>query len=760
MINIDLETIRKLDAMPRNQRVLEAARYYVSMGQRVIPQIGKAPQVKEADASSNLATIYEWFGPGGQYEGKNVGLVLEGCRVLDLDRHDGTDGVKWLGVDVNQLACPREVTPRNGYHIIIADTDLKGRGDKGVDIRTRFTTYPSVVDGIPYRWEVGGAPGRLGGSAILKLGGRQKNTPTEAFSSKFDPLAPASYINFHLEHIDPDADYDTWLKVGMAIHSNDSGYDSQRVWEEWSRGGSKFKEGECEAKWGTFSVDREKSVTIRWLITEAKKNGCPAHDHDSIYYQNPGSTVRDLNEKYGLYNAKGKPYIVSVNHKGEACFSTPTDLEHILANKPVVINGKAVSAAKVWMTSHERREVREIGMWIPGKEPPDSLNTYTGFAIDAVDCNSDEEIRDWLDFCLHDICCGNLKYAEYLWDMLAKKIQNPLGRMGICLVLLGGEGTGKGLLTGTISNIIGPNHAKSISSRDSLIGAYSGDIISNAIFVEAHEASWAGNHTEGSRLKALITEPRLDWNGKFKPYWEQDNNIFVTLTTNDDWAAPAGIDSRRFFVLRTADTRKYETSHWQKLVSLISVDRYTKKINNPEYLGKIRHWLENRKINNDLSRAMDTEWVIKQRKETAIDSREDMLLGWVRATFGEENAYGFARSGGEMIAKVKVGDDERRYVRTGKISQDYRDYVNKRAKNRRSTYDDGTLNDKMALLGFERKMVRRHRIFEGGKPLADTYSDTKTSVMIVPPPDVIEANITKNFSLFAETCDDSDDSDS
>ena len=57
-------------------------------------------------------------------------------------------------------------------------------------------------------------------------------------------------------------------------------------------------------------------------------------------------------------------------------------------------------------------------------------------------------------------------------------------------------------------------------------------------------------------------------------------------------------------------------------------------------------------------------------------------------------------------------------------------------------------------------LKEENRIFEGGKPLSDAYTDTKTSVMIVPPPDVIEAKITENFSLFAETCDDSDDSDS
>jgi len=756
MIRIDIEAIREMDAMPRNKKVLAAARYYASMGVRVIPQWGKNPLIKVEDASADFGQIDDWFGPKKQFEGRDLGIVVSDCAAMDVDVHDGKNGYEWLGPEVQKISCPRENTPSGGAHFLIEHMNLKGNGNKGVDIKNRFTTWPSVVDGVPYEWIVGGSPGRLPTPIIMKLGGATSDD-TSIFSSKFDPLAPASYINFHLEHVDPDCSYDTWLKIGMAIHSNDTGQESMRIWEDWSRGGVKFKEGECEAKWDTFSLDRAKAITLRWLIAEAKKSGCPPHPHDSIYYQNPGSTVRDLNEKYGVFNAKGKICIVSTNHRGEACFSTFTDLDMELANRPIVVNGKPLKAAKVWMEHPERRTVRHIGMWLPGTEPPDSLNTYTGFAIDPVKCTSDDEIREWLDFVLNDICCGNVKYYEYLLDMLAKKMQNPIGQMGICLVLLGGEGTGKGLLTGTIGNIIGPNHAKSISSRDSLIGAYSGDIIANAIFIEAHEASWAGNHTESSRLKALITESRLDWNGKFKPQWEQENNIFVTLTTNDMWAVPAGIDSRRFFVLQTSDAHKMDVAYWERLVSLVSTNRYTKKVNNAEYLGKIRYWLEKREITNNLTRAMETEWVVKQRKETAIEGRDDLLLGWVRSTFGDANAYGFSRTGGELIAKVELKDDGRQYVRTGKIAQDYRDYVAKRSKSRRSVYDDGTLAEKMALMGFDRKMVRRHRIIEGGKPLSDSYVDTKTSVMLVPPPDVIEANIRTNFSLFAEDISNDDD---
>ena len=670
MMNIDIGLMREMDALPRNKKVLEAALYYASMGQKVVPQIGKAPQVKEADASSDPMTIRRWFGPGGAFEGQNVGLVVEGFRVLDLDRHDGKDGVKALGVPLEQLACPREATPGNGYHLLIAHTDLRGKPDQGIDIKTRITTWPSEVDGKQYKWETGGEPGRLHGTVIMRLGGRQIQSAAagNAFSSKFAPIAPASYINFYLEHIDPDIDYDSWLKIGMGIHGNDDSPDSLAVWVDWSRGGSKFKEGECEKKWATFSHDRSKPVTLRWLISEAKKNGAGAHEHDDIYYQSFGATIAALNETYGFYSAKGKPWAVWVNAQGEICFSTPSDLETILANQPIIHNGKAISAAKAWFGSPERRVVDKIGMWPLDKEPPRVMNSWTGLAITPVPCE-ESEIEDWLEFCVEDICRGNRKYAEYLWDLMAAKIQNPLKLIGIALVISGGEGTGKGLLTGTMGQIIGPNHSRLISSRE-WVGKYGGDYVSNSVFVEAHEASWSGNHTEAGRLKALMTEKKIDWEGKFKPGWSSPNYMFIAITTNEDWAVPAGLDSRRFFVLKASDKRKYDDNHWKRIVALVGVDRETGEPINPEYLGKIRYWLEHRKIKGNFTRSMETEWLVKQRKETALESRDDLFLSWVRATFCTESAFAFQRPGGLSHQRVQVTDEDFQYARTNNVTLD------------------------------------------------------------------------------------------
>ena len=67
-------------------------------------------------------------------------------------------------------------------------------------------------------------------------------------------------------------DYDSWLKVGMALHSVDEGFLSN--WVEWCRPMSNFDEPEFVQKWESFSEKEPgEGVGIGTLIKEAKKHG-------------------------------------------------------------------------------------------------------------------------------------------------------------------------------------------------------------------------------------------------------------------------------------------------------------------------------------------------------------------------------------------------------------------------------------------------------------------------------------------------------
>lgn len=78
-----------------------------------------------------------------------------------------------------------------------------------------------------------------------------------------------SYANIMamLGYIDPDCNYEDWVKVGMSLHSENF---PMSIWDNWSRCGTKYVQGECLKKWRTFKGNE---VTIGTLVYMARQAG-------------------------------------------------------------------------------------------------------------------------------------------------------------------------------------------------------------------------------------------------------------------------------------------------------------------------------------------------------------------------------------------------------------------------------------------------------------------------------------------------------
>ena len=100
-----------------------------------------------------------------------------------------------------------------------------------------------------------------------------------------------------LAHIDPDSSYDEWLKVGMALKAE--GHPLSE-WDEWSRRGAKYKEGECEKKWNGFGGEGVTGGTIYHIACE--------HGYQ------PSSSYNDpMAGKYNLHNLLLEEYHVDAS---------------------------------------------------------------------------------------------------------------------------------------------------------------------------------------------------------------------------------------------------------------------------------------------------------------------------------------------------------------------------------------------------------------------------------------------------------------
>jgi len=130
---------------------------------------------------------------------------------------------------------------------------------KGEQLELRWAGCQSVVAGAhpitgAYRWIKGRSPGDLplaeAPSLLLQQMQRHQPEPTPLLRLPEPDSHRARDFLSRIPAADAD-DYDTWVKVGMALHS--VGDDSLlQDWIHWSAASGKFESGVCDAKWKTF----------------------------------------------------------------------------------------------------------------------------------------------------------------------------------------------------------------------------------------------------------------------------------------------------------------------------------------------------------------------------------------------------------------------------------------------------------------------------------------------------------------------------
>lgn len=131
---------------------------------------------------------------------------------------------------------------------------------KGEQLELRWAGCQSVVAGAhpitgAYRWLKGRSPADLPAaeapSTLLQQMQRKQPDPAPLLRIPETDSTRARDFLDRIPVADAD-DYDTWVKVGMALHS--AGDDSLlQDWIRWSATSGKYEPGICQAKWKTFN---------------------------------------------------------------------------------------------------------------------------------------------------------------------------------------------------------------------------------------------------------------------------------------------------------------------------------------------------------------------------------------------------------------------------------------------------------------------------------------------------------------------------
>lgn len=211
--------------------------------------------------------------------------------VMDVDpRNDGTASLEQLMVDINinlfDVCSAIVKTGGGGLHFYFRKEENAKLGWKmpkqypGIDIKQAggfvIIAGSSHVSGAEYEWH-SAAKSDTDNLALLPpviadmLSHAYAEHREHARSSGEGDVEE---IRDMLTVLSPDMPYESWIKVGMAIHDGTNGSGAGfTVWDAWSRSSTKYKDGETGRKWHSFGKFNGESVKVGSLVKMAGENG-------------------------------------------------------------------------------------------------------------------------------------------------------------------------------------------------------------------------------------------------------------------------------------------------------------------------------------------------------------------------------------------------------------------------------------------------------------------------------------------------------
>jgi hypothetical protein len=258
-----------------------------------------------------------------------------------------------------------------------------------------------------------------------------------------------------------------------------------------------------------------------------------------------------LNARYAVVRYGGE-IVIAIIIPNDIILMKVENFHKMYANVRVRVGFDLVEVSRLWFRWGGRRQYLDHGIvFEPGgplEVPDDRLNLWRGFGIEPKQ-------GDWpllRNHLLNVVCSGNQADFDYLIRWMAYAVQRPNEPIGVAVAFRGAQGAGKGVVARTFGKIFG-KHFAHIANGEQLTGRFNASLATSCL-VFLDEALWAGDKKNEGVLKALITEPRLQLEAKFRDPIMVDNRLRIIVASNNEWVVPAGMGDRRWFFLNVADT--------------------------------------------------------------------------------------------------------------------------------------------------------------------------------------------------------------
>ena len=453
----------------------------------------------------------------------------------------------------------------------------------------------------------------------------ETRTPVDRDQREYGPPDLAQ-VRTALSTIDPDCEEQEWTFTIRALAREVRKYPHleeplRNLTMEWSRGdlwhepSEKWREpggngltGEqyFDQVWNRFLREEDRDgpvITIATLFYKARLAGAPLEAAPVVI---PADPLAFLQQRYGLILQGGDLYGVRlIDGDPQQLFIKERAFRRLMRRD-----------LKQRFPGHDPHPIVDEffdhplttlfrGVYLhPTQGRPGYLNLWRGPVLEpkAGDCNL------ILAFLRDVICAGHEVLYEYLMNYLAHMIQRPEEKPGVIIILIGGQGIGKGTFGHLLRRIFGDSYLH-LGRIETVLGNFNG-ALERSLVVFLDEAFFHGDRRHTESLQSLVTDPLITINEKHQPTRQVESFHRFVIATNAEHVKHTDRDDRRDFVLPVSNRHQGDSAYWVALYAEIDGDG----------TAALMHELLERDISNfDVRRRPVTAALIDQRRHSLDD---------------------------------------------------------------------------------------------------------------------------------------------
>lgn len=410
-----------------------------------------------------------------------------------------------------------------------------------------------------------------------------------------------------------------------------------------------------------------------------------------------------------IFSTDGERFIMKQNKNGEVIHTIKKYIPNILGNLDVKNkNDKNIKLGKLIKDISIENRVNNYDFYpyAPNKivdfEEP-TFNIFNGFKMDyEKDFKVNEKIiKPIIDHI--DLLANYEKDSkEYILNYLARIIQVPERKTGICMVIMGEQGSGKTSFFEWFNHdIIGKDWTLTVNNNDNVFKNFNSEL-KNKLVTILDEAQLDGSYRKkADQLKSLITQLyiRIEYKG-MDPIIMNDRNNYIILTNND---FPVKIEQsdRRFAVFNMSNDKVGNTEYFINLRKTFD-DENVKK--------HFFHYLLERDISRfiperDIPITQAKQELKQESAPSPVRFSMDIIKNGIKDPKNKEYK--------DIDDILNTGFNNETILDTEKLYESYKDFMFKKCPNERVLVENGFITQLNKLLNIKtskKKGVRHTKI--------------------------------------------------